>query len=337
MLESYYLETKDGLFFAVKGSVHPPDRCIGVLRYAPDAQKGERTKDGISYRRLYRFAEQEEYLKETYPQYLVYDPVFQTTLQSVPGSLVRRVYDPRVRLLELRQTSVVSAIEEDAVALAGLLQREAGVPGSALGISGSLLIGLHTDLSDLDMVVFGTQNCKQVYRALYRLLDAPSDTGLRRLDARGVEELYAQRTVDSHMAFEDFVSLEKRKVNQGCFRERTYFIRFIKEVSEAGEVYGQLHYTPLGRMTATATIADDSDSIFTPCRYFLYDVCSLENLPLPDLTEIVSFRGRFCEQARTGERIAASGTLEIVRDNRRNSHRRLLLGNSPEDMMVIRR
>jgi predicted nucleotidyltransferase len=336
VVESYYLETKDGLFFAVKGFEHPPDRWIGVVRYAPDPGKGDRRKEGRRYRRLYGFAEQEQLIRAAFPQYATFDPVFQTTLQSVPRARVQRIYDPRLRLRELLQAVPRKGLEEDARAFIGMLQSEAAVPQSCFGVTGSLLIGLHTELSDLDIAVFGTQNCHAVSQALRRLLGNQAGSGLRRLDTRDLEELYVQRTADTYMAFDDFVSLEKRKVNQGRFRERTYFARFIKEAHEAGGNYGDRRYLPLGPQRIGAQIADDRESLFTPCRYLLCEARSPEGSPLPDLKEIVSFRGRFCEQARAGDSILAKGTLERVQNRGGDTWHRLLLGNSSDDTMLVR-
>jgi predicted nucleotidyltransferase len=335
--ESFYLETKNGWFFAVKGLEHPPDRWIAVLRYVPDPERGDRKKKNIRYRRLYHFDEQAQLIREAQPQYMAFDTMLQTTLQSVPKSLVRRVYDPGRKLEELFRSGAESKIEEDAGAFAGLLQREASVRAPSLGITGSLLIGLHTEHSDLDMVVFGTHPCKRVYRALRRLLDGSWNPDLRRLNAGEIQDLYASRAADACMSFNDFAGMEKRKVNQGSFRDRTYFIRFVKELHEAGGSYGDLQYAPLKRAKITARIADDQESIFTPCRYLISDVCNADNSPLPNVNEIVSFRGRFCEQARVGEFVVAAGTLERVQDHRGDAWHRLLLGNSREDTMVVRR
>src|SRR3972149_5797240 len=153
IIESHYLETHEGLFFAVKGLVHPPDRFLTCLRYAPDP-KGDRQKEGCGYRRLYHFAEQEQFLQAKYPRYLAFDPTCQVTLQSVPRACVRRVYDPRRCLQDLLR-SERDRVQEDALAFAGVLQQEASIPWNGLGISGSLLIGLHTPRSDLDVTVYG--------------------------------------------------------------------------------------------------------------------------------------------------------------------------------------
>ena len=334
VIESFYLETKDGLFFAVKGFEHPPDRRIAVLRYMPDTTGGDRRKGGKSYRRLYHFDEQEQQITSTYPQYLAFDPVFQTTLQSVPESMVQKIYDPRQRFRELEQACMRAEIEEDAFAFLCLLQNQAQVPSSALGITGSLLTGLYTEKSDLDAVVFGTENCRRVYRALLRMLDERSCTDLSRLDAAGMQELFEQRVADTHMAYEKFVRLEKGKANQGRFRQRAYFVRFVRSAHEAGHVYGSLRYTPIGRAVITASIADDQDAIFTPCRYPLSNVCLLEGPQQSIPNEIISFRGRFCEQAHAGELVYAAGMLERIENDRGDLHHRLLLGNFPEDTLI---
>ena len=55
------------------------------------------------------------------------------------------------------------------------------------------------------------------------------------------------------------------------------------------------------------------------------------------LEEIVSFRGRFCEQARSGEVVIAEGKVERVQPEFNLEHYRLLLGNKPSDHMILTR
>jgi uncharacterized protein len=277
---------------------------------------------------LYHFDEQERLLR-TYPQYLALDPIFQVTLQSVPKSRIRRVYDPSLRLKELAEKP--GGIEADAVAFTGLIQRVAGIPWSAVGVTGSILIGLHINTSDLDISIFGSRNCREVYKALGSLRERQSE--VQRFDSNGIEELYRQRVPDTPMPFDDFARLESNKVCQGLFRQRPYFIRFIKKAQEAAERYGDIQYSALGQSTITATIVDDREAIFTPCKYGIADVRIVEGPPAP-ISEIVSFRGRFCEQARTGECVHASGTVERLQYTSGEIRHRLLLGNSFRDTML---
>ena len=245
VVESYYLETGEGLFFAVKGLEHPPDRWIAVLRYVPDPEAGNRRKRGMTYRRLYRFSEQEEWIRERSPRHLAYDPVFGTTLQSVPRRTVRRIYSPRRHLQLLMQKTDRSSLEDDVVAFLSTLLEASGVPLSALGITGSILIGLNGESSDMDVAVYGEQNCRRVHQSLRRLLDDGNEKRLRRLDGGGMEELYAQRVVDTKMDYREFADLEDQKANQGCFQDRTWFARFIKEPGETKEKYGMCRYKRL--------------------------------------------------------------------------------------------
>jgi len=137
------------------------------------------------------------------------------------------------------------------------------------------------------------------------------------------------------MEFEDFVRTESRKVLQGKFHQRDYFIRCVKGWNEISEKYGSIRYEPLGDAKIRATITDDSQMIFTPCTYQIEDVVTLEGKRVEQLREIVSFRGRFCEQARKGETVIASGMVERVQKLEGKEYFRLLLGNKPSDCMAL--
>ncbi len=336
IIESHYLETHDGLFFAVKGLIHPPDRIVGCLRYIPNPN-GDRQKVGQYYSRLYHFAEQVQFLQDHYPQYLAFEPTVQATLQSVPRRSICRIYDPRVCLQELSSKFNPDPLEEDALAFIDQLHRLSGISKDSLGISGSLLIGLHTSHSDLDVTVHGKQNCLTLHQALKRLLLQGGSKTLDRLDEQGMEALYAERVADTHMTYKNFTRSERDKVIQGQFHGRTYFIRFLKELEETGETYASLCYFPEGKAEILASITDDSDAIFTPCCYSLGEVRYLNGSSVDDLREIVSFRGRFCEQARIGDVVQAYGTLERVQEHSGRTWHRLLLGNHVEDTMFLKR
>ena len=333
MIEGYYVESTDGLFFAVKGLIHPPEAVVAYLRYAPHPA-GERSREGLRYRRLYHFEEQETLLRERCPACLFDDPVFDARLQGVPQERIRLVYDPCLKLAELRRREELDELEEKALGFADLLVSRAKVPEISIGISGSILVGLHTPRSDLDVVVYGSENCRAVHSALRDLLDEPGDE-VRRPNEKETGELYASRSQDTPMNFGDFARLESRKVIQGRFRGCEYFIRFVKAPSEVVQSYSGRRYTSLGQAEIEATVANVSEAIFTPCTYGIKDVRFTEGPEVDDLREITSFRGRFCEQAREGERVLAKGKLERVVAREGKVYHRLLLGR-PGDSMIVK-
>jgi predicted nucleotidyltransferase len=116
---------------------------------------------------------------------------------------------------------------------------------------------------------------------------------------------------------------------------KDFFIRFVKEINEISEQYGSIIYNPEGNARIKATIVDDSEALFTPCCYQLNNVEILNGPKVEPIKEIVSFRGRFCEHAKSGESVIAQGKLERVQQEGTNDHFRLLLGSKPSDHMIL--
>ena len=254
-------------------------------------------------------------------------------VDAVPWDDVTRVYDPRERLRQLRDTGSDGALTEDALALAELLRHAAGVSGTALGLTGSLLFDLHAADSDIDLVVYGDGECRKVHAALTRLLGDPS-SGLRRPRGEELAAIHAMHRAETPLSAADFARLQAGKVNEGRFAGRPYFVRFVKLAAEVPERYGDPRFAPAGRALVEARVADDRDALFTPCRYALRELRILEGPPVADLGEVVSFRGRFADQARAGQRVRARGALERVVWRERLETTRLVIGGRPGDFLL---
>lgn len=343
-VEGYAIETTDGLVFTVKGVLQPPDRLIAYLRYLPDPS-GERLRDGRRYRRMARFADQLEALEKRGEGYLAHDPMIGVVVQGAPRGDLSRVYDPVERLRALTASGPRDEVEERALELAELLRDASGVPRTSLGVTGSLLVRLHLPSSDIDLVVYGEQACRAVHGALGGLLDDPSNA-VRRPQGEELAAIHAAHREETPLDPADFARLQASKVNEGRFAGRPFFVRFVKRPDEFAERYGDPRYRPAGRALVEARVAGAADALFTPCRYELREVSVLEasgTVPAgpgatdpgdapargaepPDLREIVSFRGRFADQAREGDRVRAHGTLERVLPSAAPPYHRLVVG-----------
>jgi len=331
--EGDVIETTDAIFFDVKGLVHPPDRIIAFPRFIPDL-KADRKRGQVRYRKIYSLSDRYAFLKKSFPEYIVYDPVFDEHLCEVPLETVRRHYRPVDRLHKLRCSHRVDGLENQAIQLMELLRETSNVSWSHLGLSGSLLIKLHTPTSDIDPVVYGSKGCCRVYSALKSLLKKRASP-LRNYRPDELEKLFDFRSKDTCTSFEDFVRTEARKALQGMFMEREYFVRFVKDWNEVEEEYGTIRYKRLGYAKVKAEVVDDSQMIFTPCCYGVDNVKVIEGPRVEPIREIVSFRGRFCEQARNGETVIAQGKIERVQKMSEYEYYRLLLGSRPSDHMIL--
>jgi len=332
--EGDFIESVDNLIFDVKGLVHPPKRIIAFIRYFPNKKK-ERKREERTYEKVYSLSKRYDWLRQNFPSYLVYDPVFDEILCEVPVKAVKSYYKPIQRLQELRSNTGLDALESVALELSQLMKETANISWNTIGISGSVMVRLYTPNSDIDPIVYGSENCRKVYSALQQMLK-DGDTPFKPYTRDDLKALFDFRSKDTSMNFEDFVAIESRKVLQGKFMGKDYFIRFLKDWSEISEKYGDVRYKNSGYAKIEATIADDSESIFTPCIYKIENVRIVEGPRLQPIQEIASFRGRFCEQARTGEVVVAQGKVERVTDRRQNrEYFRLLLGNKSSDYMVL--
>jgi predicted nucleotidyltransferase len=332
--EGDLIKTENHVIFDVKGLVHPPNKVIAFPRYIPSPQGTRRGKKDL-YGKIYSFSERFKFLEQNMPDLIVHDPVVDETLCEVPVGTVVERYEPVEKLRLLRTSKGLGDLEGKAVRLAGELKEAAGIPWSAIGISGSVLAGLYTAKSDIDPVVYGVENCRKAYAALENLLK-DSESPFRPYSREELQALFDFRSKDTIMSFEDFARVERRKAFQGMYVGTDYFIRFVKDWSQVSEQYGDVCYKNAGYAKISATIADDAEALFTPCTYRIENVQIVSGPKLSPIQEIASFRGRFCEQAETGEAITAQGKVEVVTDKRSSSeYYRLILGNKPEDYMVL--
>ncbi len=322
------------MIFDVKGLVHPSDKIIAFPRFIPSPE-GTRKGRTMNYGKVYSLRDRFNYLKENHPELVVFDPVFGETLCEVPVSEIIEHYTPKEKLALLRTSHDLTSLETKALQLAETLRNEARIPWDCLGISGSIMAGLTTEKSDIDPLVYGAENCRRAYNALWRLLN-DEKSGFKPYNPLELKELFDFRSKDTQMSFEDFVKVENRKAFQGRFRGTDYFFRFVKNWNEIDEHYGDVCFKNIGYGKIKANIADDSDSLFTPCTYKLENAKIIEGPKLAVIPEIVSFRGRFCEQAKNGEFIEAQGKIELVSNKKKGTeYHRLILGNKPTDYMIL--
>jgi predicted nucleotidyltransferase len=332
--EGDLIKTRDKVIFDVKGLVHPKGKIIAFPRFIPSS-KGTRQGRDRSYGKVYNLGERFKYLQKNNPEFIIFDPVFGETLCEVPVTDIAEHYQPTEKLATLRASNQLSTLENKALLLAETLKEEASIPWSSVGISGSIMAGLTTEKSDIDPIVYGIKNSKKAYIALQKLLKK-ENSGFKPYSNDELQELFDFRSKDTHMSFEDFILVEKPKVFQGKFFGTDYFVRFVKNWPEISEQYGDIYFRNSGYAKITAKIADNSDSLFTPCTYKLESVRIDEGPKLEPVKEIVSFRGRFCEQAKNGEAITAQGKVELVTNKKNASeYYRLVLGNKPSDYMVL--
>jgi predicted nucleotidyltransferase len=332
--EGDLIKTENNVVFDVKGLIHPAGKIIAFPRFVPSPMGTRHGKDS-TYGKVYSLNDRFKWLQENMPDLIVFDEVFGETMCEVPINQIAEHFKPEEKLWSLRSAKDLTVLESKALQLAQTLKAETNIPWSSIGVSGSIMAGLTTEKSDIDPLMYGAENCRKAYVALQKRL-SKSDSWFKPYNSAELQELFDFRSKDTQMSFEDFVLVESRKAFQGKFMGTDYFIRFVKDWNEISEQYGDVCFKNSGYAKIKAKILDNADSLFTPCTYKLTDVQVVEGPKLKPIQEIVSFRGRFCEQANNGEAIEAQGKVEHVTKKKNGAeYYRLILGNKPSDYMVL--
>jgi len=297
--EGDYIRTVDGLFFAAKGGRHSDELAVATLRYIPDL-KGERVLNGVRYRRVYDVDSTTRYLAANFPSYINYIEWLGFRLQSVPHSRILEVYKPVKRLqaiLDDPKARLEARISEFVKALSAA----SGVSTSFFGVSGSVLIGLDNEDSDIDLNVYGEGEGGKVYEALRRLRS--EQEWIRPYNLVTIEPVYSSRWGD--IDFGELKMIECGKFLHGLVYGVDYFIRLLIDEDKSES-------TPVCTVSISATVVDASQSIYSPCTYKVSDVKTENSSSQYKILELKSYRGKFTELAQTGDRIRARGTLEKV-------------------------
>ncbi len=326
-IEGYFIVTSDNLIFEVKGVIHPDDRKIAYVRYVPICKDSPRIRENIHYMKIYNLLEREKFLRENYPKYFWYDSRNDRVLQSVKFEDFKEVLNPVKAVCLMNDDDYqVCPVANAAKKLVNLLVSKSGASPRAFGITGSILAGLATPESDIDLVVYGEVNARKVFEVLQNDIELQSQ--IKRYEGLALDEITRFRWGDCHN-WTRLREIEKRKVLQGIFQSYPFYIRLVKYPHEVGVQYYDITYKMLGRGHFLCKIIDDNDSIFTPCTYRV----SCENDKR--IKQIVSYRGRFTEQAKCGMIVRVEGTLEIVHDHRsEDKFCQVVLGSNPCDLMM---
>ncbi|MBC8224883.1 hypothetical protein H8E65_09850 [Candidatus Bathyarchaeota archaeon] len=325
-LEGDYIETVEGLLFAVKGVHHPPGLTIAYLRYIPNPE-GERVRNGRRYDRLYDLDHTEDILRRNFPQYLNRIANKSLTLQSVPSKHIVKRYDPREKLREIIEKPE-GDLQKTIAKLAESLQNK-GVSCKTIGVSGSPLIDLAGADSDVDLIVYGMENGRKAYEIL-RELRRDTDW-ITAYDEENVTRVVWSRWADSGLDLKKLVSSEVQKILHGRVDSRDYFFRLLKLPPEV-EIEDDSR--PLSVVRLIARITDAEGGIYAPCSYLIKDCEYLDSHELPIASQLLSYRGKFTEQAEKGDLVEVRGTLEEVVIRGKSSFR-VILGRKGDYMIPV--
>jgi predicted nucleotidyltransferase len=299
--------TTDGFIMNTFGYEHPDDRVFAFLKYIPAKYKDmfnvemlERTwhygqNELFRAEKLYTAKNYQTFIeafRKNFPDYLYYDENRGKELITAPLNRIEEVFVPRNRLTWLNNLPKRDDLQEKALDLIKLIGKEADVHISDLGLHGSLALNMHAPHSDIDFVVYGTDNFRRVESAVERLVNA------------GTLSYIVGNRLDAARKF------------QGRYQGKIYMYNATRQFDDVTTKFGQYKYTPLETVRFHATITSDRETMYRPATYKITGYKPLDpesELPIDKIPiQVVSNIGCYRNIAKQGKEIKVAGRLEKV-------------------------
>ncbi|MDO5826300.1 MAG: DNA polymerase subunit beta [Methanosphaera sp.] len=324
----YYIKTIDNLFFAVNSYIHPETHYVAFLRYVP-SDDGDRILDGIKYKKL-NSTQAYEYLKKNHPDYLFEWNITNKKMMGVPVEDVAMVYNPALGLKKIRENRNKSALYEKICLLSDIFHDYAGIEYANMGVTGSSLIGLESDTSDIDFIVFGLDEHKRAIE-FYSRAKNDDDIILEAINDKYWEFVYDKRIKDDSMSLDEFKYYESRKNNRGIIRNTLFDILLNRNDDEI-DATDNITINQLEKIRIKCDICDDSLSYDNPATYGIANVEFLEGVP-KNIESIISFTHTYTGIVKNNERVIASGVCEeyVNKDSGKKTYK-LIIGTTRESI-----
>lgn len=329
-----FISTSEGLLFCVVGPYHPHDRVISYLKYVP-AEEGKWHRGRTKFKRVMErytipdLMKTFDFIAENYVHYLFASPVYNVTITAVPRNCIQQHYRCEEKLTELFQRHQhLDPLEKKVNRLVTLLSKQSGVPPTSFGVTGSILLDIHSQaFSDIDLTVYGLKDSYGLKRGLLKIYGS-KDSSLGPFQAKERRQWIAHKVQNHRISAIEAERIFMRKWNIGVFDETPFSVHPVRLEDELAEKYGEKAFKPLGQVTLQAVVTDSQDSLFLPGSYKIEDA-KVDGRAAKSIQEVVTYESLYCDIADAGEQVRVTGKLEHVKDVRTGQeYDRVLVGST---------
>ncbi|TSA40382.1 MAG: hypothetical protein D4R63_06375 [Methylococcaceae bacterium] len=293
-----FIETDEGLLFALIPAAPEQNKLLCFLRYVKEPTFGWKK---------YPTQQANRFLQSHYPEYLYYSAQLDAQVHAVPSAKVIKHYQPKPSLQRLVQRAPCDQVEADVHTLCALLQAT-GIELSLLGITGSILVGVHNAASDIDLVCYGRTIFQQVRVQVAQLI---TEERLSALSAQDWLDAYTRRSTS--LCLSDYIWHEQRKINKAVVNNRKFDLNLLVEKPrDLG-----LGYKKIRTVCLQAQVINDDYAFDNPAEWLIASA---------EISVVICFTATYTGQARAGEWIEVAGVVE------ENAHgnQRIVVGSTRE-------
>jgi len=315
--------TREGIIFRVYGYSHPPKAFVCDPEYAPaniyksTDSRAYRAKGKEVYHKFYT-DEGLRFVQQNYPQHTVWHEPLGQKLVGVHQEHIEETRQPGRVLQCLLQKEPKDLLLQALRSLFGLILDRTDLSPIDFGVFGSLLHRFyHPNFSDLDIIIYGSDQLKRLTEALNTLYEE-ADSPLRNEFDRPESVKYKDWRFTNY-SLKEYAWHQKRKQiyalfhDQGSSRIIKAEFEPVKRWEEIQNEYAQIkRITCQGWVKLLARVTDDSEAGFMPSIYQIEPTKVMKGAHVENLQRIISFVEEFRLQASRDEAVVVEGNMEQV-------------------------
>ena len=266
-------------YFSVVGYKNQ-DKIKCFLRYVPN-KHGDREKNGIKFKKVgHDEAVDVEYTKKYYD-----GKIFRVPMEDVD-----EVFKPEERLKEVLNDEDVGKV----------VNFFSGIPRRKMGVTGSRLIGLRSEESDIDFIVYG----RWWFIAREKIKRGLRRGELENLDQSMWDYIYKKRKIP--LPFEIFLIHELRKYHRAYIGNTYFDLLYVRDYNEISKGIPEDPGERLNKVVLQAKLKDDG---------LIFDYPAYYPIKSKVAKGILCFTHSFVGQVFKNETLEVSGQLERIDGN----------------------
>jgi predicted nucleotidyltransferase len=321
--------TDDGFIFRVYGYFHPPNAYVCDVEYA--SSKVFQSEDKRAFRKgkhqiYYKFYVDEglKFVLQKYPKYTVFYEPLQTRLVGITNDQIGSIRKPDQKFHLLIEKAPENGLLKALQEALNLIMGKSRLSRECFGVFGSLLHDFyHPSFSDLDLIVYGRKNLRELCDLLNELYQETASPFQNEFDDE--KAVFGKHWRFLNYSLNEFVWHQRRKMIYALFKskERPIKMEFepVKDWQEICNEYdSKMRIVKEGWIKAIARITEDCDAPFMPSIYKIERLKILGNMDVDDIERIVSYVEEFRFQAKKDEIVYVEGNLERVMTPTKSFH-----------------
>ncbi len=324
---------RDGDLFQVITNVHPQDRVVALRKYHHNVKKPQETfcwhspqYPGFFTRAIPSYSATNATSNIAKSNYSRVSQVFGVPMIEVPRSEITTYLYPEEGLQDWLLHKRKTEWGRDITDVVTQFENSLAIEGKSMGITGSLLWGAQHDASDIDILIYGSENAIRFVRNVPELLKKSPSIHIP--PAEFTERYATALAKKTGLKLDLTTQYITKKPYYLYYKKKFLSLGFVPLPGEISHNYEAFSFRTLVPIKVTARILGDQWGYFYPAEYRIQTEKveiqgTSEEVPLKDevgkkLTTLLLMEREISGYYFPGDEVEIHGMLQAVQDEGQN-------------------